>query len=156
MTTREGEAMRPNSLVSVDADLAARLDRASESELRAAALAACQFALARVPVTDSVIEEGLTALQQHRYGDQDGLRTRIEAVVTGYDEQQWALQDAGRGDDPAYFDAFEKARAANTLYYALDTDPWLASTRAIYDAEAATDDLTALKGEVLTALHAAT
>lgn len=145
--------MRANCLVSIDEDLAAQLDHASAEQLRAAALAACQFALARIPVPEPAIREGLNALQQHRYGDQDGLRTRIEAVVRGYDEQQWALQDAGKGDALAYFDAFERARVANSIYYALDIDPWLASTRAIYDAEAATSDLTDLKNEVHAALR---
>jgi len=145
--------MRPNSVASIDQDLADQLERANENQLRAAALLAVRFALARIPLMEPAIAEGLQALEEHRYGDQD-VRSRVEAVVRKYDEQQWGLQEDGQGDSPAYSDAFEKARAANALYYALDPDPWLAATRAIYDTEAATEDLPGLRREVLSGLAA--
>jgi len=146
--------MRPSSLAVLDGDLAAQLEHVPEEQLRAAALAAVRFALARTPLTEPAIAAGLAALDQRRYGDAGGVRPELESLVNEYDQRQWTLQDEGRGDAPEYFDAFEKARAANTVYYALDPDPWLAATRAIYDAEAATNDLAGLRQEVQRVLQA--
>ena len=49
-----------------------------------------------------------------------------------------------RAADSEYMRAFERARAANAIYYALSTDAWEAATESIYEATAATDQFEAI------------
>ncbi len=138
----------------IDKALVVRLERASSSQLRAAALAACRLALERTSLTDPIIEEGLKALTAGDYGD-PLLRSKLESLVNALDEIQWDLQDLleeGRIDRATYEAAFNRARAANAVYAALDSDAFEAAADSIYEAYHATDDLAGLTGVVVAAL----
>ncbi|MDM8531460.1 hypothetical protein QUF63_09835 [Anaerolineales bacterium HSG25] len=96
----------------------------------------------------------LKAIEATNYGDLS-LQQRVKTVVDELDEIQWTMQDLldeGKGDQTAYLKAFGHARAAQTIYSALDANPLLAATDAIYEANAATDDLANLEKVILLVL----
>ncbi|XWK91154.1 MAG: hypothetical protein U7127_14220 [Phormidium sp.] len=143
--------MTENRLELLDRDLSTLLEKASISQQRNAALIASQFAIERTNLNDPIVEQGLKAIELGNFGD-ESLREKIEALVNQLDEIQWDLQekmDAGETDLSTYLGAFQQARSANSLYFALDADAFNAATESIYEADAATDDLAALKQKVL-------
>ena len=146
--------MPENRLELIDADLSARLERLSTTQQRAAALAACHAALERTGLSDPILDEGLEALEHARYGS-SLLQKQIETFVASLDQVQWDLHDLmdeGRADEATYLAAFQRARAAHSVYFALDADPFRAVTESIYEANAAIGDLASLRATVLAAL----
>jgi len=129
-----------NRLSLIDPEFSAFLRQRTDLELRSVALAACQFALERTGLRDPLINTGLEALTNHNYGDLL-LRSKVEVLVESLDEVQWNLQDAmkeGKANRIDYEAAFQQARAAHTLYFALDSDAFLAAIDSLYEANAAT------------------
>ena len=146
--------MVKNSVELIDKELAACLERASSSQLRAAALAACKLALERTGLTDPIVEEGLKALTEGNYGDVL-LRSKLGSLVDRLDREHWRLKELieqGRADEPPYPSAFHQARAANAVYAALDSDAFEAAVDSIYEAYHATGDLVTLATVVETAI----
>jgi predicted transcriptional regulator len=142
-----------NRLELVDPDLSKRLSRMTEMQLRAVALAVSRFAVERTGLSDAIIDRGLAALHEGRYGDPQ-LRSQLWSLVESLDEIQWDLQDAideGRASQDEYEVAFNRARAAHSVYFAQDPDALEAALEATYEANAATDDLAGLRAAVLTA-----
>lgn len=143
--------MKENRLELLDQDLSALLQKASVSQQRNVALIASQFALERNSLNDPIVTQALKAMEIGNYDD-ESLREKIESLVNQLDEIQWDLQekmDAGEAELSAYLTAFQQARSANSLYFALDTDAFNAATESIYEADAATDDLVTLKQRIL-------
>lgn len=146
--------MVKNSVELIDKELAACLERASSSQLRAAALAACRLALERTGLTDPIVEEGLKALANGNYSDVL-LRSKLRSLVDRLDREHWRLKELieqGRADEPPYPSAFHKARAVNAVYAALDSDAFEAAADSIYEAYHATNDLATLAAVVVAAL----
>jgi hypothetical protein len=145
---------KENRLKLIAPELSARLEQATSPQLRAVALAACRFALEHTSLADPTIKEALEALKNARYGD-SGLREKLRLFVNSLDQKQWDLQDLmdeGKADQTSYLAAFQRARAANSLYCALDADDFSSATEAIYEANAATNDYTNLVARVLSIL----
>ncbi|MGA9377326.1 MAG: hypothetical protein WBV73_00870 [Phormidium sp.] len=143
--------MTENRLELLDRDLSTLLKKASVSQQRNAALIASQFTIERTNLNDPIVDQALKAIEIGNYGD-ESLREKIESLVNQLDEIQWDLQekmDAGETELSAYLGAFQQARSANSLYFALDADAFNAATESIYEADAATDDLASLKQKVL-------
>ncbi|MFB2897465.1 hypothetical protein ACE1CI_31495 [Aerosakkonemataceae cyanobacterium BLCC-F50] len=143
--------MTENRLELLDRDLSTLLKKASVSQQRNAALIASQFAIERTNLNDPIVSQALKAIELGNFGD-ESLREKIEALVNQLDEIQWDLQekmDAGEAELSIYLTTFQQARSANSLYFALDADAFNAATESIYEADAATDDLAALKQKVL-------
>lgn len=143
--------MKENRLELLDQGLSALLEKASVSQRRNVALIASQFALERTNLNDPIVDQALKAMEIGNYGD-ESLREKIESFVNQLDEIQWDLQekmDAGEAELSAYLTAFQQARSANSLYFALDADAFNAATESIYEADAATDDLVTLKQRIL-------
>lgn len=146
--------MTENRLELLDPDLSALLKKADSSQLRTAAHMACRFALEKTSLSHQILDQGLEALELGNYGD-DSLRTKLESFVNQLDEIQWNLQekmDEGDTKLSTYLAAFHQARAANSLYFALDADALNAATESVYEAHAATDELATLKQRILEAL----
>ncbi|MBE9227300.1 hypothetical protein IQ264_17885 [Phormidium sp. LEGE 05292] len=143
--------MTENRLELLDSDLSTLLKKASVSQQRNAALVASQFAIERTSLNDPIVAQALKAIEIGNYGD-ESLREKIESLVNQLDEIQWDLQekmDAGEAELSAYLGAFQQARSATSLYFALDADAFNAATESIYEADAATDDLVTLKQRIL-------
>ena len=135
-------------------DLSAKLRTADEVRRRKAALAACRFALDRNSLNDPILDGAFRELEGRR---QPTALTRmtLEKLVQSLDEEYFELEEAtkaGRAPAEQYLEAFRKARTANALYCALSFDSLGAATESIYEANAATEDLSGLRAAVLSVL----
>lgn len=61
--------------------------------------------------------------------------------------------DAGEVASAEHLAAFSRARASSTDYYVLDADPLTAALEALYETNAAVDDLPALRDLVARQLN---
>jgi hypothetical protein len=69
-------------------------------------------------------------------------------ITEELDETAWDVQDKvdeGLIPEQAYLDAFSKARAVAAVGCALETDPLQAALESVYEAQAATCDLVAIR-----------
>lgn len=143
--------MTENRLELLDRDLSTILEKASVSQQRKATIVASCFAIERTKLSDPIVEQALKAIEIGNLGD-ESLREKIESLVNQLDEIQWNLQDKMEEvetDMSTYLAAFQQARAANSLYFALDDNALIAANESIYEADAATDDLATLKQLIL-------
>ncbi|MEG4802252.1 hypothetical protein QUB63_20355 [Microcoleus sp. ARI1-B5] len=150
--------MTENRLEFIDAEQSELLKQATISELRNAAKVACEFALERTSFSHPIIEEALEALEKSQCGDVS-LQNKLQSLVDRLDEIQWDLQEKmgeGSRELSDYLAAFHTARAINSLYFALNADPFVAASEAIYEAHAATDELVTLKQKILQVFQAPT
>jgi len=65
-----------------------------------------------------------------------------------------SLRQVAKDDQAAYLDKFAAARAAHSLWFALDADPLAAALESVYGAQAARGNLDALRAVVSRALTA--
>lgn len=148
--------MGKNSLDLIDPELSIILTKAREAQLRAATLAVCRYVIENNNLTERVIDDALGLLETNNYGN-TLTRKKLEMLVDVLDQRQWDLQDLkdeGKIDEVTYSAAFKRARAANALFFALDTNSLEAATEAIYEANAAVDNNPRLiKSLVLEALE---
>jgi hypothetical protein len=101
-------------------------------------------------VRDPVIAAAMDIVKTGRYDDVSR-REQLDILVERLDAQQWDLQDAvaaGHADEGAYLLAFAQARAAHAVYFALDADPFIAATEAIYEAQAAIDEIDVIRAVI--------
>ncbi|MBO1347964.1 MAG: hypothetical protein EBE86_011420 [Hormoscilla sp. GUM202] len=147
--------MTENRLELIDPELSAYLLSASIAQQRYAAAIACEFALAKTGISATIIDEGLEAIKGGVPGN-EMLRSRLESFINQLDEKQWDLQEKmaeGKAQLETYIAAFQKARAVNSLYYALNPDAFTAATESLYEAQAATEDLATLKSRILLGIN---
>ena len=105
-----------------------------------------------------VVDEAVRGLDDRQFGA-SRLLTLTEQLTEALDAEYFDLQekaDAGKAEEAARLAAFQKARAANALHFALKLkrDSLEAAREAIYEANAATNDLDGLKAAVLAAIQA--
>lgn len=149
--------MPENRLELLDQSLARRIIESSPVEQRRVAVAVARFAIEHTSLEDPMVARGLDVLHAASIGDAD-LRREIMSRVEALDEIQWDLQDAvdeGRASEAEQLAAFERARAANSVYYALSLDPLEAALESTYEANAATGQLDRLREVALQNLGAA-
>ncbi len=135
-------------------DLSAQLRESDDASRRAAALAACHLALSRNHLAEPLVGEALAALEAGSGGGSQ-LKESLWRVVEKFDTDYFDLQDAadeGKATEPEYVAAFRKARAANALHCALSRSSFEAATESIYEANAAVEDLDALRAVIQDAL----
>ncbi len=140
----------------LDAELSKQVERASDEQRRRAARAACEYALSRVRLGGELVDEAVRGLDDGQFGA-SRLLTLTEQLTETLDAEYFDLQEkahAGQAEEAAFLTAFKKARAANALHFALKRDSLEAAREAIYEANAATDDLAGLKAAVLAAIQA--
>jgi hypothetical protein len=128
-------------LETVDKDLVKRLQRATNDELRAAAMNACRHAIAYVGLADQTVVDGLRSLEKAAYGD-SSIRSALHSLANSLDEAAWEIEEAAKGyaELESALAAFSKARVASALEFALDDDALVGAMEAIYEANAATDE----------------
>lgn len=125
-----------------DPELVARVRDAGASQQRAYARAAVRVALARHAIDDPRLAAAVAVLDAGGYGATDE-RAAVVRLVEELDEVAWDEQD--RGAEEQYGIAFMRARAANAVVAALDSDPESAAYEAAYEANAALEDLPVLR-----------
>ena len=133
-------------LATIAPDLDQTITQATPATQRAIAITAAEYAIQHTQLTEPTVDAGLAAAQEGRFGETRE-RTDVYALAERLDEQQWAIQDrvdAGQATEEEHLAAFSAARAATALYYALDTDTPTAALETVYEANAATDELTEL------------
>jgi hypothetical protein len=138
-------------LETLSPDVAGKLQRASVANQRAAALAACEFAIARTGIEHPLVEKALKKVRAA------GVLTRkekaeLDTLVAQLDEEYFALQEAaeeGRASTEDYVKVFGQARAVAALSFATGEDAFQAATEAIYEAAATTDDKEELSSRIL-------
>lgn len=141
----------------IDPSLSASLGKASSSQLRAAKLAACFFAIQSTQLWVPVISKAVEILERDEAID-SMLHNELESFVNELDEKQWDLQDAleeGKVDEATYITAFKEARAANAVYVAFNSDPFWAAADSVYEAFHTTDNRKDLQGIIGAALASA-
>lgn len=136
-------------------DLADRLRHASPPKQRAAALAACEFAVAHTKVEYAIVEKALKKVRAAGVLAPTE-RAELDALAAQLDEEYFVLQDAaeeGRASTEDYMRRFSEARAIAALSFVGGEDAFQAATEAIYEAAATTDDNEALTSIIQSALQ---
>ncbi len=137
----------PARLKLLDPVLRQVLNNASEPAQRQAALAVSRLVGDRARIADPRLGAALERLQAGEYGD-SLQRRAVLALTQELDEVAWDVNrrvEAGEADKADYVHAFRKARAANAVWYALDSDSLAAAAEATYEALAAIDDHEAVR-----------
>jgi len=118
------------------------LKNSSAAKQRAAAVAACQFAVLRTDIGDSIVQTALQSLITTG-GLEPPLKADIEARVARLDREYFDLQDATESDRLVAEDSlktFGQARAAAAILAASSEDPFEAASEAIYEAAVSVND----------------
>jgi hypothetical protein len=139
----------------VNPDLFDRLRSASPVQQRAAARAACRFALDYNELVGPIIDAGWEAIETAKYGDSRP-REQLRAFINQLEAIQRRARDCveeGQASRAQYIAAFRRARAANSIYYALSSDAFEAAVESAYEANAATADIQALVQIISSAMY---
>lgn len=134
-----GTRQRVNRFELVSRELAGRLEKLTDPDLRKIALAAARMAVSEVGLKHAVVTEALQALAAGGF-ETPSVRKRLAELVQELDERQWDLQDLvdqNKAPKTAHTTAFRQARAANSLLCAMDSDALGAAQEALYEANTA-------------------
>jgi hypothetical protein len=126
-------------LRSVDLALAERLAQLTDHQLRRCAAAAARFAVAQIGLQHAAIAAALEAVDRGLWGDTP-VRDAVKSLADQLDVVFWDLGDAaeaGTATGDAVTHAFERARAATSMFFALDANATVAAFEAIYEAHIA-------------------
>lgn len=117
-------------------ELADELRQSDEPTLRRVARVAAELGLELRPVDDPSVASALDALRGGQ--PRASVRDRLQPLVEELDTAQWELEEQldAYGEGPAedeHAAAYERARAAQTLWAALDDDPVTAALDSLYE-----------------------
>ena len=146
--------MTNNRLSTIAADLAERLEHQPPAKLREVAAIAALLAIERTNLTDPRLDACRIALRDRIPGDQ-AARSAVQEMTVELDEVAWNAQDAaaqGSHDTDTYLRAFKRARAAAAVGFALEPDVLHAALESVYEAQAAVNDIDAVRSAVQHAL----
>lgn len=119
-------------------DLSVLLQRASPSQLRRIAVEVARHAMVLVRLEHPTLEGALREVEG-RGVVTAVTRSKLQEIVDALDSRYFDLQEAegqtSEGTERAK--AFRRARAANTVLFAVHDDPYEAATEGIYEANAA-------------------
>ena len=141
-------------LSTVAADLPARLEAQPAETLRKVAVAVALLAVERTQLADSRLEGALQSLTNTTAVPPE-LRSAVQQATDELDEIAWEAQDKadeGLLDQQDYQQAFRRARAAACVGFALEPDAIHAALESVYEAQAATGDLSVVREVVEHAL----
>jgi hypothetical protein len=148
MTDADDEAW--SRLTTIDPSLVAALDAAQPTQRRAASLAAVAFAVTANASTQPILDAALQVLRVGSLADTEIL-TAVNELVSQLDDHYFSLAElaeSGGASQDTVLVAFQQARAANALAFALAGQ----ADEAIYEAFAATNDVAGLRKLVVSAL----
>ena len=144
-------------LETIAPDISRLLDRLSAQQLRRISTSVCKAVVGQVRLHESTVNEALVALKN---SDPIPLPLREAAVALAerLDTTYFDLQDAadeGRATQAQVLDAFSQARAASAVATALSGFDANTAKEVIYEAAAATDNLTELENLIDATLQSA-
>ena len=142
-------------LETLSSDLAAKVQRASAAKQRAAALAACDFAITHAKVEHPLVKQTLQKVRAEGILTPEE-RAELDALTEQLDEEYFALQEAaedGGATIADYTRVFGQARAVAALACAGGDDAFQAATEAIYEAAATVDEKEELIDRILSELQ---
>jgi hypothetical protein len=119
-------------------ELAAMLELAPVAKLRAACVAACDYAVTEAKIQHPLVMEVVKKMREGTVITQDQ-RRQLEAIVARLDEDYFDMAkafDEGRASAATYRRLFSQARAVACILFALEENPFHAATEAIYEAAA--------------------
>lgn len=119
-------------------DLVGRFVALPEVQLRNVATVVALWVVAESGLTGDRVDAALDALREGALVG-ESTRSGIEQLVNELDDSAWAAQESG--DEGRYLLLFRRARAADALWSALDSDVVIAAADSVYEAQAATGDL---------------
>jgi hypothetical protein len=126
----------------ISPNLRRQLNSASETKLRQIAAAVCQEIIERVAISNPVITQALKQLNS--FPPAEGcLQNQVQTFAEELDSAYLDLSDEcenGRASREQVFTDFSKARAASAVAFALDSNPVIATSEAIYEAASAIDN----------------
>ena len=111
--------------------------------MRAAALAACEFAASHTNFQHPLVREALEKLRKGPATLSATQQSELEALVETLDNEYFDLQEAdheGRASTGDYLQKFAQARAVSAVLFAFKDDAYEASTQSVYEAAAALKD----------------
>jgi len=133
--------MTDNRLSTVAPDLVTTVLKEPAKVQDQLAMMVAEWVVAEVGLVDARVSIGLVVSRAGERGDSPE-RDAVKAVVGEYDVRAWDFQDAieaGSATQAEYETEFNRARAASTVWWALDSDPRIAVLDALYEAQAATE-----------------
>lgn len=129
-------------LGTVAADLVIRLDSLSDDQLGNVVALAAREAVTRSGLDEPTVS---TALDLIVTGEPNTTgRSAVEVIAAQLDERAWDIQEIEDGSRQ-YLDAFQRARAAWAVFFALDPDRRVAAGDSIYEAQAALGSIDELR-----------
>ncbi len=128
-------------LGTVAPDLVNRLDSLSDDQLGNVVAVVAREAVTRSGLDEPTVS---TALDLIDTGEPDTTaRSAVEVIGTQLDERAWDIQELEDGSQQ-YLDAFQRARAAWAVFFALDPNQ-RAAVESIYEAQAALGSIDELR-----------
>lgn len=132
-------------LAAIAPDLVSRLDSRSDTELANIVAVVAREAAARSGLDEPPVASALDRVGTGETSLSD--RSAVEELAARLDEHAWDIQesddDAGH-DSQRYLVAFQRARAASAVAFALDRDRG-AALESIYEAQAALGSIDAMR-----------
>jgi hypothetical protein len=141
-------------LSTIAVDLVERLAVQPPVRLRRAAADVVHLAVQRTELIDPILDAALAALRDGKYGDTYE-RSAVQHLTGELDVIAWETQKSAEEANSSmqpYYAAFVRARAAASVKCALDSDALNAALEAVYEAQAAVNDLTIIRTVVDAAL----
>jgi len=130
----------------ISPELRKRLDSANEAHLRRIAATVSRAIVERVGISHPIITRALEQLDAH--GPPVGeLQAQVQAFADDLDSAYLDLSEEceeGHASREQVSVAFSKARAANAVAFALDSNALIAASEAAYEAASAVDDAAAI------------
>ncbi len=99
-------------------------------------MAVARAAVQETGLDNAIVTKALALLASGRHRDK-AIREALKHIVSELDNQYFAEKEryeAGEGSKDAFLDLFEKARAANAVFFAFEDDAFRAAAEATYEA----------------------
>jgi hypothetical protein len=151
-------------LEEISPGLADRLRNVGEGRLLGIAATVAEHAVRSVDLHDPRVDRALRVLRREPT-ERNACRDAVEGLVAELDSVAWDQQEQAEAKHPqeqdyvqalegGYGPAFARARAANAVACALNTDPLMAAVETIYEGSFAIGDREVLRRVVSEALNA--
>jgi hypothetical protein len=137
-------------LAAIAPELADQISQATHAQQKQIATHLALLAVDSVDLHDPVLDATVTALRENTPADVSA-QDAVNRLTEQLDQIAWDLQEraeAGTASDDDYAIAFRRARAANTVAFALSDDAATAALETAYEAEAATEDIESVRAAV--------
>lgn len=127
--------------------LAAAIERATSDDRRRVAAAVATAAVEATGLNDEAVAEAVKSLSNETLDDR--LRDRVARTVARLDEEHWDSEDGLVSPQPSEgVDAFRRARAASSVWFALGGEDISHAHDAVYEAHFALTNPDALRALV--------